>query len=92
MEGKIMNKNMTAFVSAFARIYHIKNSNIKIYNDMYAEKIITEDEYNEISTNMKNGISFFNPNYKGTDPLKWVVNNNLHHLFQQGQYLMNIIC
>jgi len=72
-----MNKNMTALVSAFARIYHIKNSNIKIYNDMYAEKIITEDEYNEISTNMKNGISFFNPNYKGTDPLKWVVNNNL---------------
>ena len=72
-----MNKNMTALVSAFARIYHIKNSNIKIYNDMYAEKIITEDEYNEISTNMKNGISFFNPNYKGTDPLKWIVNNNL---------------
>ena len=72
-----MNKNMTALVSAFARIYHIKNSNKKIYNDMYAEKIITEDEYNEISTNMKNGISFFNPNYKGTDPLKWVVNNNL---------------
>ena len=72
-----MNKNMTALVSAFARLYHIKNSNIKIYNDMYAEKIITEDEYYEISTNMKNGISFFNPNYKGTDPLKWVVNNNL---------------
>ena len=70
-------KNMTALVSAFARIYHIKNSNIKIYNDMYAEKIITEDEYYEISTNMKSGISFFNPNYKGTDPLKLIVNNNL---------------
>lgn len=72
-----MNKNMTALVSAFARLYHTKNSNIKIYNDMYAEKIITEDEYYEISTNMKNGISFFNPNYKGTDPLKLIVNNNL---------------
>lgn len=72
-----MNKNMTALVSAFARLYHIKNSNIKIYNDMYAEKIITEDEYYEISTNMKNGISFFNPNYKGTDPLKLIINNNL---------------
>ena len=72
-----MNKNMTALVSAFARLYHIKNSNIKIYNDMYAEKIITEDEYYEISTNMKSGISFFNPNYKGTDPLKLIVNNNL---------------
>ncbi len=72
-----MNKNMTALVSAFARLYHTKNSNIKIYNDMYAEKILSEDEYNEISTNMRNGISFFNPNYKGTNPLKWIVNNNL---------------
>ena len=54
-----MNKNMTALVSAFARIYHIKNSNIKIYNDMYAEKIITDNEYNEISINMKK-IQIFN--------------------------------
>ena len=34
-----MNKNMTALVSLFARVYHTKNSNIKIYNDIYGEKI-----------------------------------------------------
>ena len=72
-----MNKNMTALISSFARIYHTKNSNIKIYDDMYADKIISENEYNKISETMKNGISFFNPDYKGDNPLKWIVNNNL---------------
>lgn len=72
-----MNKNMTALISSFVRLYHTKNSNIKIYNDIYAEKIISENEYKEIKENMENGISFFNPNYKGKDSLKWIVNNNL---------------
>lgn len=72
-----MNKNMTALISSFVRLYHTKNSNIKIYNDIYAEKTISENEYKEIKENMENGISFFNPNYKGNDPLKWIVNNNL---------------
>lgn len=72
-----MNKNMTALISSFVRIYHTKNSNIKIYDDMYAEKIISENEYNKISETIKNGISFFNPDYKGDNPLKWIVNNNL---------------
>ena len=72
-----MNKNMTALISAFSRIYHIKNSNIKIYNDIYGEKLITEEEYNQISKNMQNGIKFFNPQYNGDNPLQWIVNNNL---------------
>ena len=54
-----MNKNMTALISAFSRIYHTKNSNIKIYNDIYGEKLITEKEYNQISKNMQNGIPIF---------------------------------
>lgn len=72
-----MNNNMTALVSSFARLYHTKNSNIKIYNDNYSEKIISEYEYELISRNMKNGIKFFNPNYKEDKSLKWIVNNYL---------------
>lgn len=68
---------MTALISAFVKIYHANNSNIKIYNDKYVEKIISKKEIDEISENMKKGISFFNPNYKGDNPLKWIVNNNL---------------
>lgn len=72
-----MDKNMTALISSFARLYHSKNSNIKIYDDIYASKLISEEEYNKISETMKNGINFFNPNYNGDNPLKWIVNNNL---------------
>ena len=72
-----MNKNMTALISCFARYYHTQNSNIKIYNDFFAKDILTEKEIENISNNMKNGIKFFNPNYNGDNPLKWIVNNNL---------------
>lgn len=72
-----MLNNMTALVSLFVRCYHTKFSNIKIYNDPLAEKIITEEEYQSIATNMAKGIEFFNKDYKGNDPLKWIVNNQL---------------
>lgn len=36
---------MTALVSCFARAYHNKNSNIKIYEDSLAEKILSKEEY-----------------------------------------------
>ncbi len=72
-----MNNNMTALISCFARCYHSKNSNIKIYNDTFAENILNDEEYNDISSNMKNGINFFNPNYTGNNPLEWIVNNQL---------------
>lgn len=70
-------KNMTALVSAYVRCYHTINSNIKIYNDNISTKILTSEEYELISDNMKNGISFFNPNYEGNNPLQWIVNNQL---------------
>lgn len=72
-----MNNKMTALVSCFARYYHTKNSNIKIYNDIYAGKILNQFEIDNISKNMENGINFFNPEYKGDNPLLWIINNNL---------------
>ena len=72
-------KNMTALVSCFARAYHNKNSNIKIYEDNLAEKILSKEEYDNISFNMSNGIKFFNPKFTGNndEALDWIVNNNL---------------
>lgn len=72
-----MNKNMAALVSLFARVYHTKNSNIKIYNDMYGEKILTKEEYTNIYNSMKNGIKYFNKDYNGDNPVEYIVNNNL---------------
>ena len=72
-----MNNNMTALMCCFVRVYHSINSNIKIYNDPYSVKILTVKELNDISKNLKEGINFFNPNYEGTNPVRWIVNNNL---------------
>lgn len=69
--------NMTALVSCFVRAYHTENSNIKVYNDAFASKILTKEEYFNIALNMTSGIKFFNPNYEGDEPLKWIVNNNI---------------
>ena len=69
--------NMTALVSCFVRAYHTENSNIKVYNDAFASKILTKEEYFNIASNMTSGIKYFNPNYEGDEPLKWIVNNNI---------------
>ena len=70
-------KNMTALVSCFARCYHTENNVIKIYDDVYAKSILSDDEYEMISRSMSDGIAFFNPNYTGENPLQWIVNNQL---------------
>lgn len=69
--------NMTAMVCAFVKAYHNEKNNLKIYKDNYSRKIISDEEYNLISNNMRNGINFFNPNYDGDNPLEWIVNNRL---------------
>lgn len=72
-------KNMTALVSCFARCYHYKNNQYRIFSDSIAEKILTDEEYHSISDNMTNAIKFFNPNFVGTkdDALRWIVDNQL---------------
>ncbi|MDO5556935.1 MAG: class I SAM-dependent methyltransferase [Clostridia bacterium] len=72
-------KNMTALVSCFARAYHSKNFDHKIFDDYIAENILSKEEYESISKNMTDGILFFNPNFQGTkeEALKFIVNNQL---------------
>lgn len=72
-------KNMTALISCFARCYHYKNNDIRVFSDNMAEKILSKEEYSNISKEMVKGIKFFNPTFKGCDEdaLKWIVNNQL---------------
>lgn len=72
-------KSMTAMVSAFSRAYHSTQNREKIFDDYLAKKILTEDEYEQIASNMSKGIVFFNPSFVGTqdEALGWVVNNQL---------------
>lgn len=74
-----MEQNMTALVSLFARAYHQKNKDIKIFDDLLSTKLITEIEYEMIGLNMSQGVSFFNPTFKGSkeEALKWIVDHQL---------------
>ncbi|MFR6573575.1 MAG: class I SAM-dependent methyltransferase [Faecalibacillus intestinalis] len=57
----------------------IKKKDIKIFDDLLSTKLITEKEYEMIGLNMSQGISFFNPTFKGSkeEALKWIVDHQL---------------
>ena len=71
--------NMTALVSCFARAYHCKNSNMPVFKDPVAEQMLTAEEYGSISRNMSQGISYFAPDFQGTqeEALQFIVNHQL---------------
>ncbi|MBU3184305.1 class I SAM-dependent methyltransferase [Clostridium estertheticum] len=72
-------KSMTALISAFSRAYHSLQNTDKVFDDYLAKDILTENEYEQISSNMSKGINFFNPSFDGTqkEALQWVVDNQL---------------
>lgn len=75
----MQEKNMTALVSCFARAYHYESNEYKIFSDNLAKELLTQEEYQNISKNMEEGISFFNKDFTGTkeEALRWIVNENL---------------
>lgn len=49
-------RSMTARVSAFSRAYHSQNNEVAIFNDSAAKKLLTDEEYNQISSLLQQGI------------------------------------
>jgi methyltransferase (TIGR00027 family) len=72
-------KSMTALVSAFSRAYHSVQNKEKVFDDYLAKDILTQNEYEQIASNMSKGIKFFNPSFEGTqdEALRWIVDNQL---------------
>lgn len=70
--------NMTAKVSCFARTYHHKNNETRIFDDCLAARLLGND-YEKIAENMTNGISFFFPDFTGTkeEGLRLIVDKQL---------------
>lgn len=69
--------SMTAKVTTYGRAYHSLYDNPKIFDDFLAPKILTDEEFSEISKHMAGGIKFFNPEeahlYEDIEAaLKWV--------------------
>lgn len=74
-----MEQNMTALVSLFARAYHQKEKEVKIFEDELSMYLLSDQEYEMIGLNMSQGIQFFNPRFKGNqqEALEWIVDHQL---------------
>lgn len=70
--------SLTSLVSAFSRAYHAREDQPIIFNDTVAAQLLTEAEYEAISSNMAHGLFFFSPetfeSLKGNQQamLQWV--------------------
>ncbi len=71
--------SMTALVSAFARAYHYRTNSQHVFADPFAQKILTEEEYERIAANMSEGIRYFAPDFKGTaeEAIRFIVDHQL---------------
>jgi len=81
-----MNKgesSLTSLISAFSRAYHSQFDTPKIFDDYLAQELITQQEFNDIQSNMVQGIQFFNKeiaeklNGQTEELLKWIVQTQL---------------
>lgn len=71
--------SMTAKISAFARAYHARHYDVKIFDDPLAAALLSEEEYGQVAAHMTAGLPFFNPSFTGTpeEGLRWIVDNQL---------------
>ena len=58
--------SMTALMCLFARAYHAKTYETKIFDDTLARHLLTDEEYRQIAGYLSQGISFFAPDFHGT--------------------------
>ena len=71
--------SMTALICLFARAYHSRRRGEKVFDDPLAGRLLTEEEYRTIGESMAGGISFFCPDFSGTEAeaLEWTVAHDL---------------
>ncbi|WP_410511455.1 class I SAM-dependent methyltransferase [Paenibacillus sp. BR2-3] len=73
------NKSLTALVSAFSRAYHAEHNQFKIFDDQLAIQLLTDEEYENIASNMSLAIAFFEPEFVGSQEqaLRKIVDHQL---------------
>lgn len=69
-----MENNLTALMCLFIKAYHTKDKNYHIINDKLSTMLLKENEYDNISKYLKEGIDFFDPLYSGTNKIKHIIN------------------
>ncbi|MGM9618458.1 MAG: class I SAM-dependent methyltransferase [Oscillospiraceae bacterium] len=59
--------SMTAKMSLFARAFHAKTYEVKIFDDSVAGTLLGEEEYRQIAGYLTAGVSFFLPGFQGSE-------------------------
>lgn len=62
-----MEQNLTALLSCYARAYHHRNRLHQVFDDAYAEALLSRSELKAIPRHLTQGASFFLPGFSGTD-------------------------
>ncbi len=72
-------KSMTALVSAFARRYHARTNEVKVFDDRLIGNLLTQEEYSGMCHHMAQGVAFFDPDFEGNteEALKWVMDHQI---------------
>lgn len=60
-------ESMTALLSLFARAWHNERYAVRVLEDDVSRKLLSDEEYRTVGAHMANGISFFAPQFSGTN-------------------------
>ncbi|MDO4153606.1 MAG: class I SAM-dependent methyltransferase [Clostridia bacterium] len=60
-------ESMTALLSLFARAWHNERYAVRVLEDDVSRKLLSDEEYRTVGGHMANGISFFAPQFSGTN-------------------------
>jgi methyltransferase (TIGR00027 family) len=60
--------SLTAMISAYARAYHARNDNPRIFDDFLACHMLTEEEYASLGRNLAQALPFFAPEHAAACP------------------------
>lgn len=60
-------ESMTALLSLFARAWHNERYAVRVLEDDVSRKLLSDEEYRTVGAYMANGISFFAPQFSGTN-------------------------
>lgn len=60
-------ESLTALLSLFARAWHNERYAVRVLEDDVSRKLLSDEEYRTVGAHMANGISFFAPQFSGTN-------------------------
>lgn len=74
-DTELNKRKKEALVDCFVRTYHLKRFSTRVFTDFFAHRLISDEEYSNISKEITENIYKYKPDFDGTDneALDWMV-------------------